>query len=191
MSSSGSIGKARYDNYALYRVHIKTEAQVQTLQELEAKSDSYVFIGHALRPDQKLVILVSAHKLAEIEEIIERYGFGKEILHPNIQELIDQEVVRIKPMDTKPEDVDWMNYLQLDTINSWLDCIAAKHDFVTRIDLGKSYDGQTVKGIKFAKNETNPTIFIEAGIHAREWISPATTTFIINQLLTSQRGYFY
>ncbi|XP_063704590.1 zinc carboxypeptidase-like isoform X2 [Culicoides brevitarsis] len=182
-----SIGKARYDNYALYRVHIKTEAQVKTLQELEEKSDSYVFIGHALRPDQKLVIMVSAHKLAEIEEIIARYGFGKEILHPNIQELIDQEAVRVKPVDTKPENVDWNNYWQLDTINKWLDWLAAKHSFITTVDLGESYEGQTVKGVKFAKNDTNPTIFIEAGIHAREWISPATTTFIINQLVESSR----
>lgn len=92
----------------------------------------------------------------------------------------------VKPVDTKPEDVDWNNYLQLDTINNWLEHIAAKHDFVTTVNLGQSYDGQTVKGIKFAKNEKNPTIFIEGGIHAREWISPATTTFLINQLLTSE-----
>lgn len=28
-------------------------------------------------------------------------------------------------------------------------------------------------------------VFIEGGIHAREWISPATVTYIINEILTS------
>lgn len=77
---SRAVTKARYDNYALYRLHIKTEDQVKILQELEEKSDSYVFYGHALRPDQKLTIMAAAHKLVEIEEIIERYGIGGEIL---------------------------------------------------------------------------------------------------------------
>lgn len=31
-----------------------------------------------------------------------------------------------------------------------------------------------------------PGIFIEGGIHAREWISPAVVTFIIKSLLTSK-----
>ena len=31
-------------------------------------------------------------------------------------------------------------------------------------------------------------IFIEGGIHAREWISPATVTFFINELLTSNNS---
>lgn len=77
---SRAVTKARYDNYALYRLHIKTEDQVKILQELEEKSDSYVFYGHALRPDQKLTIMAAAHKLVEMEEIIERYGIGGEIL---------------------------------------------------------------------------------------------------------------
>uniref|UniRef100_A0A336MQX1 Zinc carboxypeptidase A 1 n=1 Tax=Culicoides sonorensis TaxID=179676 RepID=A0A336MQX1_CULSO len=179
--------KARYDNFALYRLHIKTEEQVKILQELEEKSDSYVFYGHALRPDQRLTVMVGAHKLVEIEELISRFGIGGEILEPNVQSLIDAEAKRIKPSDTKPEDVDWNDYLQLDTINNWLDYIVEKYDYIERVDLGQSFNGQTVKGIKFAKNDTNPTIFIEAGIHAREWISPATTTFIINQLITSNR----
>lgn len=29
-------------------------------------------------------------------------------------------------------------------------------------------------------------MYVEGGIHAREWISPATTTYLINELLNSQ-----
>lgn len=92
----------------------------------------------------------------------------------------------IKSIDTNPQDFDWNHYFQLDTINKWLDFIASEHDFITTINLGESVNGETVKGIKFAKKSDNPTIFIEAGIHAREWISPATATFLINQLIHSE-----
>lgn len=31
----------------------------------------------------------------------------------------------------------------------------------------------------------NPTIFIESTIHAREWVTVATATYFLNELLTS------
>lgn len=54
--------KARYDNYQLVRVSLKTEEHVKLFQELEAESDSYTFYGHARKVDQELTIMVAAHK---------------------------------------------------------------------------------------------------------------------------------
>ena len=34
---------------------------------------------------------------------------------------------------------------------------------------------------------TKPNIWIEAGIHAREWIAPAMATYIIDQLLNNDK----
>lgn len=35
-------------------------------------------------------------------------------------------------------------------------------------------------------SQTNPWVFIESNIHAREWITSATATYVLDQLLTSQ-----
>ena len=35
-----------------------------------------------------------------------------------------------------------------------------------------------------------PNIWIEAGIHAREWIAPAMSTYIIDQLLNNDKDGF-
>lgn len=72
--------KARYDNYRLYRVELKTEDQVKIFQQLEARSDSYSFIGHAREINKNLTILVAAHKIAELTDIIDDYKVGFEIL---------------------------------------------------------------------------------------------------------------
>lgn len=75
--------KARYDNYRLYRFHLKTQEQVDIFKQIEAESDSYDFIGHAREPGQKLTIVVSAAKIAEIHDIMERFGVEGTILVRN------------------------------------------------------------------------------------------------------------
>lgn len=52
--------------------------------------------------------------------------------------------------------------------------------------IGKSFEGRDIRGIKITKNEQNPIIFIDANIHAREWISSATAVWLINELLSNE-----
>jgi Zinc carboxypeptidase len=52
--------------------------------------------------------------------------------------------------------------------------------------LGSTYEGQPIRGVKISKQKGNTGIFIDAGIHAREWIAPAVATYLIDQLIHSQ-----
>lgn len=79
-AANGQEHKARYDNYRLYRVQLKTEDQVKVFKELEHRSDSYIFIGHARETNQNLTILVAAHKIAELSDILADYKVGFDIL---------------------------------------------------------------------------------------------------------------
>lgn len=67
-----------------------------------------------------------------------------------------------------------------------MDSLADKYKgLITILDAGESYEGVKLKGVKLSHKTNNTGIFLEGGIHAREWISPATATFLLNQLLTS------
>lgn len=52
--------------------------------------------------------------------------------------------------------------------------------------VGQSYEGRRIRGVKISYKSGNPGIFIEANIHAREWITSATATWLINELLSSK-----
>lgn len=63
-------------------------------------------------------------------------------------------------------------------------------DVVSTVTIGLTVEGREIKGViinfKSDTRDDPPLIaMIEGGIHAREWISPATVTYIINEFLTS------
>ena len=80
--------------------------------------------------------------------------------------------------------MDWNDYHTLDEIYTWLDEISKRYpDIVTPFTIGYSYEGRLIKGIKISYKPGNKAVFIESNIHAREWITSATITYIIDELL--------
>uniref|UniRef100_A0A182QYZ5 Zinc carboxypeptidase A 1 n=1 Tax=Anopheles farauti TaxID=69004 RepID=A0A182QYZ5_9DIPT len=179
-------GAARYDNYRLYRVELATDEHVQIFQRLEAKSDSCTFYGHARHTGQQLTIMVSASKVADFEDLLTLYAVRGRLLEPNVQQLIDREAASVQPVTTNPSELDWNHYYQLETIYGWMDMLAMRYsEFVTIVEIGRSYEGRPIKGVKLSRRPDSKAIVVEGGIHAREWISPATATFLLNELITS------
>ncbi|XP_044732015.1 carboxypeptidase B-like isoform X2 [Chrysoperla carnea] len=77
-------------------------------------------------------------------------------------------------------------YERFDTITWFLRNLTNLYpDIVQLINIGKSYEGRDLEVLKISSggNEDKPAIFIDGGMHAREWISPATVLYIISQLV--------
>nr|CAD7452123.1 unnamed protein product [Timema tahoe] len=62
---------------------------------------------------------------------------------------------------------------------------------VTVENIGFTYEGRPIVIAKISSGGqgSRPVIAIEAGIHAREWIAPATAVYIINQLVENSENY--
>ena len=59
--------------------------------------------------------------------------------------------------------------------------------------IGKTSEGRAMKIIKISRPNTNhtapkPIVWIDAGIHAREWIAPATALFIATKVEDEEVG---
>lgn len=81
---------------------------------------------------------------------------------------------------------DWTRYHKLPEIEAWLDGVLDAYPDVTEgFEVGKSYEGRTIRGLKISYKSGNPGVFIESNIHANEWITSATCTWFINELLSS------
>ena len=52
--------------------------------------------------------------------------------------------------------------------------------------IGQTDEGRDIKIVKINSNNSKlPTIFLDAGLHAREWISPAATLYLTERLAKS------
>lgn len=61
-------------------------------------------------------------------------------------------------------------------------------NIVTTVTIGASVEGRPIKGVIIdhkPERESPLKAMIEGGIHSREWISPATVTWIIKEFLNS------
>ncbi|CAB3248808.1 unnamed protein product [Arctia plantaginis] len=176
--------KNRFDNYTLYKVVPKNGKQVEYLADLKETFKEYDFWDEILL-SQYVNILSKPDMKSDLENFLSGAGIDFEITLENIQEFIDKET---KKHYTRNDirSMQWDSYYTLEDINTWLDDMVLAHpDTASIIIGGRSHEGRDIKGIRISHGAGKRAVFIESGIHAREWISPATTNFIINELLTS------
>jgi len=89
--------------------------------------------------------------------------------------------------------MSWDSYQRVDTIYTWMDSLASRYPHKMKVDIiGRSWEGRELRVVTVGNRNRRqfgpkPAIFIEGGIHAREWISPATVTFVLRELVTNPR----
>ena len=81
------------------------------------------------------------------------------------------------------------------TIKSYFKCLAGRHsDKAQYISIGKSYEGRDLFLIKIgtpSRGIRKPAVWIDGGIHAREWISPAAVSYLVYELLENAGNNAY
>jgi carboxypeptidase A2 len=90
------------------------------------------------------------------------------------------------------QNFNFNTYYRYDAINSYLEKMAALYPRIVKIDTaGLSYEGRPIKIVQISTNPSarKPIVYIDAGIHAREWIAPATALYIIHELVENSSKY--
>jgi len=112
-----------------------------------------------------------------VTDWLKTHNIQFEVMVEDVQSLIEE---------TKPNassrsggKMDWNDYYPHEDLNAFIQGLADANDFASIINIGQSYEGRDMSVLAITKaGPGKPNVFIEAGIHAREWISPAVATFI-------------
>ena len=82
---------------------------------------------------------------------------------------------------------DWNDFHSHKDINKFIDDLACSNsDWVQTVSIGKTFEGRDMRVIEINKAGPNaPIAWIDASIHGNEWITSATVTYLINELVVN------
>ncbi|XP_025828827.1 carboxypeptidase B-like [Agrilus planipennis] len=174
-----------YDNYKVYRVYLDSPGKVNSfskIHELIPKLD----VWNENVADKSIDVMVPPEDQYEFTDSLSSYKIQQEVFISNVAELIDK-YSEASYSNRLGGEFNWTTYQTYEQIVGWLESLAQTYpDNVTTVVLGKSHYGVDIVGAKLVLNPNATRVaIIEGGIHAREWISPATVTYILNSFLTS------
>ncbi|XP_042316394.1 mast cell carboxypeptidase A-like isoform X1 [Sceloporus undulatus] len=173
----------RFDREKVFRVKPQNENQVMFLKDLAAKvqldfwkPDSVHHIGIGTDVDFR----VTSDQTSYVQTMLEQNRTHYEILFHDLQEEIEKQFdggIHFHKKHSYTRYNDW------EKIAAWTERMAKIYPkLISRLEIGKTYENRTMYLLKVGKESgRKKAIFMECGVHAREWISPAFCQWFVKQ----------
>lgn len=180
----------QYIGWKSYYVGLTTHEQLKTFGSLVEQYEVDVLSPPIVQREG--VVLVMPQYQEGFTKALETFGMTFKIHADNVKEKLDYDDVLIEARNNETRArnearMPYNNYQQWEVFDAFLDDIARRFPTtVTLVHAANSFEGRPIKYLKISttnfEDTSKPVIFVEGGIHAREWISPPTVTWAIRKL---------
>ncbi|XP_069720597.1 carboxypeptidase A2-like [Phaenicophaeus curvirostris] len=174
--------------HQVLRIKTKNEEEVKKLQLLESlehlKLDFWI---HPATPSLPVDVRIPANSVQAVKAFLESCGIEYSILIEDLQVVLDKEKQDMACDQQKERTRNTFNYgtyHSLDEIYAQLDNLASEFsNVVSKIQIGESYEKRPLYGLKFSTGGSHrPAIWLDAGIHSREWVTQASAMWIAQKI---------
>ncbi|KAM3963504.1 LOW QUALITY PROTEIN: carboxypeptidase A2 [Aphomia sociella] len=209
--------KKMYKGYQLIRIYPKNKEKVSAVVELQEEGDgSGLMWWNNPTVNGYTDLLTPPDLLEDVKHHLSYYNIDYDILIRDLQKAIVLENPRLSKKERLESNkvfghpMTWRRYHRYSDILRYLDYLQHTYkDLVELIMLGSSSEGLPLVAIKVSMptNETKtkdsksnekkkwrlgyrqkPALWLDGGAHAREWISPAVATWILQALIEGEKG---
>uniref|UniRef100_A0A3Q2QPB9 Carboxypeptidase B n=1 Tax=Fundulus heteroclitus TaxID=8078 RepID=A0A3Q2QPB9_FUNHE len=126
-------------------------------------------------------IHVPARYLDMVYTTLAQSGMEYRILIQDVQSAVDGQA----DGGPSPRAHSYTKYNTWSEIEAWINSIASSNpSLVSKQVIGNTYEGRSMTLLK----STKPAIFMDCGIHAREWISPAFCQWFVKEQALATYG---
>ncbi|KAM4814896.1 mast cell carboxypeptidase A [Thomomys bottae] len=187
IAASLAVAPVHFDRHKVFRVKPQDGTQADVIKHL-AKTNELDFwypdAAHHVTANMTVDFHVSEKESPSIQAALDRSKMHYEVLIHDLQEEIG------KQFDVKEDGLgrhSYAKYNNWDKIVAWTEKMVKKHpELVSRIKIGSTAEDNPLYVLKIGKeNERRKAIFMDCGIHAREWISPAFCQWFVYQATKS------
>merc|ERR1712112_37576 len=170
-----------YHGHSVLRTETLSVSKSQLLRDYHVETN--LDFWREAAPGQSADVMVPTRMMKTVTDWLKTHNIQFEVMVEDVQSLIEETKPKNASSRSKGK-MDWNDYYPHEDLNAFIQGLADANDFASIINIGQSYEGRDMNVLAITKaGPGKPNVFIEAGIHAREWISPAVATFIFRELV--------
>lgn len=179
-----------YQGYQVHRVLVRDESDADQLEVLK-RDGLFDFWTDDIRVGRNVDVMSAPHLVETLLGWLGAAGLESDIMIQDVERLVELQRGGERDNSSVGHSMDWTSYHALDDIYGWFDYLEATFDFCQTESIGQTFEGQEMIIMKVCKGEcgNKPAMWIDSGIHAREWISPATGTWMLNELIENDAAH--
>ncbi|XP_020512301.2 carboxypeptidase B [Labrus bergylta] len=177
----------RFEGEKVFRLKPTLDEHVTLIKDL-AKSIELDFwkpeSPELVTIDIEVDIHVPAIYLDMVYTMLQQSDMQSEVLIEDLQKAVDGQA----DGGQSPRTHSYTKYNTWDKIQSWIASMASSNsNLISKQVIGNTYEGRAMTLLKLGKksSSTKPAIFMDCGIHAREWISPAFCQWFVKEALST------
>ncbi|KAM9277590.1 carboxypeptidase A1-like [Cariama cristata] len=169
------------------RITASNEEQITLLRVLGEQAELQLdFWRHPTRPGRPADLRVPFPSLQAVKIFLESNSISYSIMIEDVQELLDEEkkTMMKSRIERSTSMFDFASYHTIDEIYNWMDTLVHDHpSLVSKLQIGQSYENRPLYVLKFSTGGSNrPAIWLDTGIHSREWITQAIGIWTANKI---------
>ncbi|KAK7121534.1 hypothetical protein R3I93_022579 [Phoxinus phoxinus] len=181
------FGKVTFEGDQVLRITAKDAEQISLLKELPEQTLGLDFWMEPVHESLPVDVHVPFHSLQAVRAFLAYNQIQYNIMIENVQDLLDdeeREMVKSRAFPRSTDDFVYTTYHDLNSIYSFIDMLVAENSMVSKIVIGQSYESRPLNVLKFSTGANRPGLWIDTGIHSREWVTQASGIWFAKKIVT-------
>uniref|UniRef100_UPI003AABEE12 carboxypeptidase B2 n=1 Tax=Centroberyx gerrardi TaxID=166262 RepID=UPI003AABEE12 len=167
----------------------QTQEQAELLRNVSTQYETVLWqpvSPQYIKEEDPVHLFVPVNSSETIKDLLQKHGMTHEVLLANTNELVEMQT-RNDSTDPRSSSSYYERYHSLEDIYYWINKTSQDHsDMVKVVLIGSSYEKRPLYALKLSVEErpNKKAIWIDCGIHAREWVSPAFCLWFVQYSLS-------